>query len=189
MPQSIEAQKSIMGFLSLPAELRLQIYALVLTGFGYHILMVKARKPGKILPKSVRCSRPVRKRHGQISCSNRYCMDTKEPINLSLLRTCRTIYNEASLMPYSGNTFKFADENESYKMFTASRTSLQLQSIESLEILTDGPRFGEKKRNDIWHKMCITMESMANLKHLKLQLRMVHTQSYQRLRWFHPFTY
>ena len=176
MPHSIEAQKPIKGFLSLPIELRLQIYTLVLTGFGYHILMVKARNTGKILPKSVRCSQRMRTRHGQVSCSNRYCLDRKEPINLSLLRTCRTIYSEASVMPYSGNTFKFANESESYTMFTSCRTTLQLQSIESLEISTDGPRFGEKKRNDIWHNICTTMESMTNLKHLKLQLRMVHIQ-------------
>ena len=80
-------------------------------------------------------------------------------------------------MPYLGNTFKFTDEPESYKLFMASRTTLQLQSIKSLEILTDGPRFGEKKRNDVWHNICTNMGSMTGLKHLKLQMRMVCNQT------------
>ena len=161
------------GFLSLPAEIRLKIYTIVLTGVSYHII-IKTRSTNNIT--SVRCFMPHRTGHSLVShCSNPYCFDTREAINLSLLRTCRIIYHEASLMPYSGNTFKFSHGPEAYKTFVASRASVQLQSIQSMEVTSEGPRYGEKKRNDIWHNLCTTIESMTNMKHLKLSLRMVYS--------------
>ncbi len=167
--QSNEAQQPPVSFLSLPAEIRLKIYTFALSVSSHHILSMQALSTGEASPKSVRCFMPHCTGHRQ----HLYCFDTREPVTLSLLRTCRLVYHEASLMPYSGNTFKFYQDPQAYRMFMENRSLLQLQEIRSLEILSEGPRFGEKKRNDIWLNMCTTMESMTSLKHLKLALRMV----------------
>ncbi len=166
-----------MGFLSLPAEIRLKIYTFVLADSSYHILFMQALSTGEVAIKSVRCFVP----HPVGQSQHLYCFDTREPVNLSLLRTCRLVYHEASLIPYYGNTFKFHQDPHAYRMFMATRTPLQLQEIRSLEVVSDGPRFGEKKRNDIWLNMCTTMESMTNLKRLKLALRMVNTHLFKDL--------
>lgn len=172
VPQSIVTPIPSIGFLSIPAEIRLKIYTIVLTGVSYHILVIKTRSTNKVT--SVRCFMPHRIGHSQAPhCSNPYCFDKREAINLSLLRTCRIIYHEASLMHYSGNTFKFSHGPEAYKTFMASRAPVQLRNIQSIEVTSEGPRYGEMKRNDIWHNLCTTIGSMTNLKHLKLALRMV----------------
>lgn len=175
--QSNEAQQPTTSFLSLPAEIRLKIYTFALSISSYHILSMQALSTGEASPKSVRCFMPHRAGHGQ----HLYCFDTREPVSLSLLRTCRLVYHEASFMPYSGNTFKFYQDPQAYRMFMANRSLLQLQEIRSLEIISEGPRFGEKKRNDIWLNMCTTMELMTSLKHLKLALRMVCISSLKGL--------
>ena len=167
--QLTKRQKSSAGFLSIPPELRLKIYGLVLTGSSYHILSDKPLSNDRVIRKSVRCFMPP----GAGASQHAYCFDATEPINLCLLMTCRIVYKEASLMPYAGNTFKFIQGPEAYRLFVANRTLQQLQQIRSMEIVSEGPRYGEKKREDIWLNMCTTMESMTNLKHLRLALWMV----------------
>lgn len=158
--------------LRLPAELRIKVYNLVLAGSRYHIKSNKESNPVSSRPislKSMQCYFLPFRGHPY----HTQCYDVKQPVNVSLLRTCRIIHDEASLILYSGNTFMFYHDTMGYEAFMKNRTSSQFQAIQSLHIIHEGSRFNHRKRIDLWHYLCTTMASMTNLKDLKLGLYFV----------------
>ncbi|KAI5361620.1 hypothetical protein Slin15195_G127350 [Septoria linicola] len=55
-------------------------------------------------------------------------------LDLSLLKTCKTIYNETSLRPYSGNTFWFHVPADLNAFLDQTLTATQRDSIETLQV-------------------------------------------------------
>ena len=121
--------------LELPAEIRNRIYDFVLGGQLIHI---RRRDQDWSRSNSFSCnahvseeeacrdfqtkedSRTFRKRHEQCSLADRF--------NLSMLRCCRQVYEEARLLHFTHNIFSFADQ-ESFvhfvnKLFRDQRTAL-----------------------------------------------------------------
>lgn len=55
-------------------------------------------------------------------------------LDLSLLRTCKTIYNETALLPYSGNTFWFHVPADLNAFLDQVLTATQRDSIQNLQV-------------------------------------------------------
>lgn len=64
-------------------------------------------------------------------------LDTKgSPHTLALLFVCHQIYSEASLLPYSLNTFSFREFKNSFNPFLDRRQYPQFQAITKIELVT-----------------------------------------------------
>ena len=100
-------------FRCLPPEIRLQIYALVLGSQNIRIGYLYERHTWKYVGKigAKRGFSIDKERYhtgGSLYHGKAHCSDPS--LDLRLLRTCRQIYTETALLPYSLNTFTFLDD-------------------------------------------------------------------------------
>ena len=75
------------------------------------------------------------------------------PISIPLLRVCRQIHAETSLLPYKPNTFAFEDVND-IKAFVSRPAQAQVRAIKVLEIYTTFGRRLTKGRNFVFDSEC-----------------------------------
>ena len=97
--------------LDLSAELRNEIYKLCLGGRTYRF-------------------------KDAFACTQARLDGRGEKHILALIYTCRQIHSEASLLPYSLNTFSFREFNLSFNPFLDHRTLAQFRAITKVELVT-----------------------------------------------------
>ena len=83
-------------------------------------------------------------------------------LDLNLLKTCRSIYSEAALMPYTSNTFVPADLPTLGK-FLSSLKPVQLGAIRRMSL-----EFVISAYKEMWNEQC---EKLTGLEYLRLELR------------------
>ncbi|KAF2137928.1 uncharacterized protein K452DRAFT_291266 [Aplosporella prunicola CBS 121167] len=138
--------KSTFRFLDLPAELRVLIYKHALEFRSLHVegwfisdprnhICIKSpteNKSGWVdvdahLSLSAPCC-------GWDNANKAHRADDIRSLGLSLLRTCKQIYNEAKLIPYSHNVFIFS-HIDVLNTFLESRTTSQISAIWHLTVV------------------------------------------------------
>lgn len=136
------------AFLSLPVEIREQIYAEVLGNDTIHITQLPNRLG------HIRCNSSLLSPLQDRSSCNRECFPTTTGIHtyrrgtfldhnatsensLALLQTCRQTYNEASWMLYETNTFEF-NHPQSLVFLARTLRSSRLASIRHLSLTWSG---------------------------------------------------
>lgn len=129
-------------FFRLPPEIRVRIYALVLGGQNLWIGHVHEQRkwnweenPSEkkfFSPKKERFHRGGEFFHVKRGDSSDSTLD------LRLLRTCRHVYTETALLPYSLNTFAFQDDavrKQFEKSARAGKKRVQKQAVGKFEIM------------------------------------------------------
>ena len=66
-------------------------------------------------------------------CSN-YPQDRTRSLPIALLRTCRSIYDEAAMLPYATNTFAFHETDAIDLFFSRSLLAAQCSAIQNLQL-------------------------------------------------------
>ncbi len=84
-----------------------------------------------------------------------------QQVNLGFLRTCKQVYNEACLLPYTDNTFAF-HESETFNLFIRTLGTAQREAITTIHI--DG---------FVWYRKMLTTFEIPVIKMLK-GLRTLH---------------
>ena len=143
-------QNQMSPFLELPQELRLQILRLILGGRFIH---VKYRESpdysGRSLCHSICVEEEtedsvyLKFKAGQdegLISRHRGCYqsvdESHRKLDLGVLRVCKQVYEEASLIPYTANTFSIRDPSV-FEAFTQQLLPVQIQSIRALYLDVD----------------------------------------------------
>lgn len=156
--RKVPASKPSSPFLALPAEVRNQIYELVLTDenpsvFNYQLYYgSKIWADGRISPKYEFLGKP---RHLDFL--------TPHPTRLALLQTCRQIYGEAYHIYYATHTFEFAYP-EDLRLFLKTIGRKRRREIVSLGLSLEDLDHERKPRFLPLLKDCI------NLRRLRLAI-------------------
>lgn len=110
------------------------------------------------------------------------CMTLNKHIELSLLRVCRQIYQEAKLIPYTSNAFSFG-VNWAFQEFVPSLGLAQRHAITTihLRIVINGINARDAQAIHNWDLGGIPVHHTLPL----TSLRALHVHIYQR-NWFHP---
>ncbi|KAJ8110971.1 hypothetical protein OPT61_g6313 [Boeremia exigua] len=135
--------------LSLPAELRDIIWALVLGGITFEI-QCKARIPWGTTVKNA----------------------TTQQHSLALLRTCHQIHAETRLLPFTLNTFQFKSE-DAFKPWLAKFDAAQRQAIAQVRIVTWKARHMVERRGFAPRRLgdVFLVEMFGGLKRVDVEVR------------------
>lgn len=138
--------------LRLPAELRMQIFTWVFT---------------RATPLSIHCWRRY----------TPFCFSTRVmqyPSGfLALLLTCRQIYNEARLLPFKCNTFRFKSQ-DAFEPWLARFCPEQIRAFRKIELVTwmarhmvEGESWVAKRVED-----CLPLHKLRGLRKVRIEVRM-----------------
>jgi hypothetical protein len=106
-------------------------------------------------------------------CLDEYLQVPASEPTLSLLRTCRQVYQEAALLPYTLNAFWIGDR-PSMLAFVTQRTPAQLASVRHLKLVTYrmGGLFGDVRLDTppleltLWNLQRFTGLRIVSVRHL-----------------------
>jgi len=122
---------SMFPFFKLPGELRIKIYKFVLGGHLLHVY--RDTQPGRHEPTVFRCSEHRDICGLEVHTNFYLCRRWAGKLDVAVLRVCRQIYQEASVIPLTTNTFKFND-SEALMHFFTSMPMGQINLIRSLQL-------------------------------------------------------
>ena len=115
--------------------------------------------------------------HTGYDCPLKLEQSRYEEMHLTALRVCRQIYNEASRVLWSTNTFSFHDE-ASLGHFMGTRTTCQKRSLQQLRLQIDSVAREETAWSRVLNMKLIS--SLRGLRSLRLQMNhILDTENYQ----------
>ncbi|KAK4504640.1 hypothetical protein PRZ48_002601 [Zasmidium cellare] len=147
--QITSSNDSTSRLLKLPPEIRNRIYHFLLGGHDVHVNLAQSSnwlyicqaptKEDEVFEQHKTTQTAPRFLHQHSACEPAVeHHPLSEAISLPVLRTCRKIHHEASLMPFSSNTFIIRDLSR-LSRFIQRLTPVQQRAVQHLEFITTEP--------------------------------------------------
>lgn len=185
MHQALEQPR----LLSIPPEIRLQIYSFLLDDGGDKWLAIRNKptsrgnnrqEPAGPEPERMRTHDRRSTKYNvmeQTSMFHRRCYETtyclasgRPEMHTSFLTVCRLIYAEAADVLYGKHHFDFDSHIEAVVPFLADRTAHTRQMVKSISVYKRGPMpcWGSTGDKYEWSYMCRYLATTADVKRLRV---------------------
>lgn len=172
------------GFLSLPGELRNEIYKYLIPECR---ILINCNKPNKELAQAKKVWSEQGGEHQRSALRLCHLLDLSQAeqgleITKNLLLACKHVRNDVELYLYSRTTFCFSSTKVLHR-FLSTASKPGLRAIRKLEIFHQGyglPELTEHQKYqdkyyERWSKVCTKVgEELSGLEHLKLEAHMRH---------------
>ena len=159
-------------FLTLPAELRLAIYDLLLNNHEHKVLSIRSEDPAKYeLNKEEQCRTPYRilsDRFRARSIETSYTLLRNPGIQTAILSVNKQIHREASYVLYSSHIFDFYTDIESVIPFLSDLTPVSLASIKRINITKRALPYVKNFDSCEWRNACEFISKNMELSQLGL---------------------
>ncbi|MCJ1282532.1 hypothetical protein MMC26_001855 [Xylographa opegraphella] len=161
------------SFFSLPSEVRLEVYKLLLAGHATNSLSLRTESPeayiaNKETNRRRTSYRIMTGRFRACSIETTYCLISNPGLHVSILGVNKRIHSEASYVLYSSNIFDFNIDVESVIPFLCDLTQPARLAIKRINIVQRAlPHIEEFDRAE-WRNVCQFISSNMRLEQLGL---------------------
>ena len=173
-PVAESCSETMPGLLSIPIELRLMIYALLLNPDGSKTLSIRAEDPTLFgateaaTPRKRSKFRIMSDRFRARSILTSYRLTSQADICSSIVCVSRQIHDEAAKFLYSEHAFDFDTDIESIVPFFQDLTPMALASIARVNIVKRALPYVKEFDRCEWRNMCAYMSKNMQLAQLGL---------------------
>lgn len=166
---------NVAPFLKVPAEIRLQIYKLLLSDHDDKTLHLRTENPSIYAKRKReerhRCKfRYIADRMRNRSAESTYCLENgnDKELHAAILGVNRQIHNEAAHVLYSGHVFDFGMDIESILPFFQDLTPAALDSIKHMSIMKRSLPYTKDFDRCEWRNACNFISKNVKLTQLDL---------------------
>ena len=170
------SEHSISPFLRLPAEIRRNIYRLLLAPEPDGLIPIRTESPERYKARNTSiirrrtCYRVISDRVRSGSSETSYTGYKPSAIHTGMLRVCRQIHQEACHTLYSENTFDFDIDIESIVPFCRDLTPAALASVQSIRLVKRALPYCKGFDCCEWRSACTYLAAHTRLRRLTLAI-------------------